>query len=923
MIYPEKPAKLAEESSPSSKRESDRLDTQHISFDKISMHRRNPSQLMYHPVTKIPFQGGQKENMGKPRCSLQGVCSLLNPGPFLSFNKAAGEDDMSDEQTEKSFSEFSVAGQGLYRLPRAFLNAHANLKMLDLRDNKFIEFPNEIFGLIALKVLRLDGNNIRTIPNSIVNLHNLQILTLAKNKLKILDPILLKLSELTALTLNDNELSEWPVWISEFHKLRLLHIQGNLSIENIPLSLGFCENLNELGCDWLAYILPNNSKLIKKGDNEIILSELKELCRKINQENENRINSERDSSKNMNKLKFTEFIQHFKEHTQFIKSRSSLHMASMWGHIGIVKQLTLDQNLINEKDEEGVTPFILAVKYEKFEIVNILLENQNLNVSESSEKYGSALHLAILKGQWEIAEKIIKHNKFDPNCKDNNGNTALHLMFIIFDQDPVSAQKICALLLSNPMTNPNEKNNNGIAAAHYAAKKNQRHAIQFALQINKTRVEKFDFTLKGGKQGLTVLHFLVIYSDIELINEVLQSGIDLFVTDNMGRTARDIIRNSIIGRLLLRYEKLYKQNLVLHRNEHESFTGRESNGRMATHPDNAFTKEINRACIPITRNPFTLEYDTEEIEGKEYDSPVKLEAYSTAGPLMFANIHKMNEPSENIPEYSQVCVQINDTNPTSLYDTLPVANRLHSTTTFGNGILTNQNIEQTQENGGGDTERMLGATFKRPSLFGPTSSIMMNTLANPKRIKDYNATIRCPKEERLLSENKFSTLYDAIMNGEISKSAQYRYMYHMFKAHTSESEDILLLLCEKLPKSNPLKSQLIYLLASFKCSRAAELLASINPDIMPISIQRELCNSKLLLKRSKNYLPIKYESKQQRQEGYRASLLSQTHQKFTKGFLSGLSGTNLFTHENGNVKGILNRQVPSFNIRKTMNYFIT
>lgn len=55
-----------------------------------------------------------------------------------------------------------------------------------------------------------------------------------------------------------------------------------------------------------------------------------------------------------------------------------------------------------------------------------------------------------------------------------------------------------------------------MASLHFAIKKNQKAAILFAINFNKSKSDnysKFDFNLRWGKFGWTGLHYAVVYSD--------------------------------------------------------------------------------------------------------------------------------------------------------------------------------------------------------------------------------------------------------------------------------------------------------------------------------------------------------------------------------------------------------------------------
>ncbi len=895
MTYPQKPDKRAEES-PSSKRETDRLDTQQIALEKVAIHRRNPSQLLFQQRLRGMPNSGPKL---LPRCSLQGTCSLLNPqnhprGPVPETTEDPGE--LSD----KSYFDASLRSQELFRLPRTFSATHFNLKSLDLRDNKFADVPPEIFGLATLHSLRLDGNLIRSLPPALAQMSHLRMLTASKNQIRRLDPSLGRLAELSVLVLSENLLNEWPAWLCRaFSRLTILHLHGNSAISSIPLTFSCMQQLGELSFDWFCYIDEVAGKTLKGTQGAQYIAETRGLCRAI-QEDPGQKQS----------CSFTDFILHFsrgKPSTKYAKGRTALHLAAMWGHLGVAKELIgREDGSVNVRDCESATPLLVAIRHNRFDVVNALLDSSEVEVSANNAKYGTALHLSVLKGWWELCERLIAHPSLDPNAKDNNGNTVLHLLFAIFGQEPIIISKLCTSILNNPFTDVNTRNANNMTPLHYAAKKNQRQAIQFALEWNKSSAKAFNFGAKGGKQSFPVLHFLSVYADIELINEVLRSGVDIFQTDAVGRTARDLVRNSITGRLLLKYENVARKAYLRKVASSGTATGRECSGRLATCPDQEEGEvqslrpdlravNINRAMLSPDKDAAAhAQHEADDLTDdneNEYNSPVQLAAYTTAGPLLFEDIHRMN--CEDRDEFPRVQIR---SSPMFEFN--------------GNAEKEGDKPEEI------DTERMSGGVFKRPSLAGDLRKEAPEN-AFSKTCK-FNIVTQVSPDDRILTDNQFAELYQAIMNSTVSRATQYRYVYHIFRKYTYESEQILLLLLERLGERDFLKSEIAYLLGMLKSQKVRGLLSDSPPSLAPL--HHELLNARPETRQRTNYLPIKYEAKQRRMETLRASLCRGNGFAQTQ-CLKGMASALVQSQGQNTDKKCVFRHIPSMSIRKTMNYF--
>ncbi len=77
---------------------------------------------------------------------------------------------------------------------------------------------------------------------------------------------------------------------------------------------------------------------------------------------------------------------------------------------------------VNERNESGFTPLILAVYRSNNEVAKFLVDS-GADVNASSGM-GTALMAAIVKGNTEMALYLLDH-KADPNLKDDKGMTAL------------------------------------------------------------------------------------------------------------------------------------------------------------------------------------------------------------------------------------------------------------------------------------------------------------------------------------------------------------------------------------------------------------------------------------------------------------------------------------------------------------------
>ena len=112
--------------------------------------------------------------------------------------------------------------------------------------------------------------------------------------------------------------------------------------------------------------------------------------------------------------------------------QTPLMYASRRGHIEVARQL-LDQGAaINLESLRGRTAMLEAVMENQEEIVKVLLGKQDLEINavNSKEHSRTALMLAAYLGHSTIVGSLLTHSAIQPNLRDANGHTALHLAVI-------------------------------------------------------------------------------------------------------------------------------------------------------------------------------------------------------------------------------------------------------------------------------------------------------------------------------------------------------------------------------------------------------------------------------------------------------------------------------------------------------------
>ena len=105
---------------------------------------------------------------------------------------------------------------------------------------------------------------------------------------------------------------------------------------------------------------------------------------------------------------------------------SKLHMAIILGEIFLVKELLQSGHQVNCLTRRNISPLLLAVFFDRDEIVTLLLKN-GANPNQSSEPYfETPLQMAVIWGKGLAIEKMLNHGA-DLKSKVGTGCSVLHL----------------------------------------------------------------------------------------------------------------------------------------------------------------------------------------------------------------------------------------------------------------------------------------------------------------------------------------------------------------------------------------------------------------------------------------------------------------------------------------------------------------
>ncbi len=145
-----------------------------------------------------------------------------------------------------------------------------------------------------------------------------------------------------------------------------------------------------------------------------------------------------------------------------------------------------------------------------------------------------------------MLQKLLLEKNADPNIKDNDGNTPLHIA------SKTSEKAVSVLFSNNPKLDPNIQNNYGQTPLHLAV---DRCAIEI---VNLLLTNKADPNIKDI-DGNTPLHIATMFKDYnmysdysEIVKALLNKNANINIKNKNGNTPLDEAKN--------RYTQLEKKN---------------------------------------------------------------------------------------------------------------------------------------------------------------------------------------------------------------------------------------------------------------------------------------------------------------------------------------------------------------------------
>ncbi|XP_061699274.1 leucine-rich repeat-containing protein 57 [Syngnathoides biaculeatus] len=151
-------------------------------------------------------------------------------------------------ETSQKTGVFQLTGKGLLEFPEELQRLTANLRTVDLSDNKLEALPPSVGNYAQLRSLTLNSNRLSSLPSEIGKLKKLETLSLSTNRIQRLPPTVDQLKALRTLILAGNRISEFPTGLGALRHLDLLDLSRN-QIRSVPAEVSELQvieiNLNQ------------------------------------------------------------------------------------------------------------------------------------------------------------------------------------------------------------------------------------------------------------------------------------------------------------------------------------------------------------------------------------------------------------------------------------------------------------------------------------------------------------------------------------------------------------------------------------------------------------------------------------------------------------------------------------------------------
>ena len=227
---------------------------------------------------------------------------------------------------------------------------------------------------------------------------------------------------------------------------------------------------------------------------------------------------------------------------------------NFWTMVGVGNLQAVKQHLakgldINAKNKDGVTALQIATLLGQYEIAELLVQ-KGADVNTKANDGTTALHSAAFLGRYKEA-KLLLENRIDANIRNNDGATAIDILNLDWRTTQFVAQ-MSSLQVDKEKVEDGRNRIKKLLGQQVASIDNQSNQSDFVGQslheavlvgnlegvkrhiVVKSDLNQKDPNLQG--QGASALHIASIFGQLEIVELLIQAGVDLNQADREGST---------------------------------------------------------------------------------------------------------------------------------------------------------------------------------------------------------------------------------------------------------------------------------------------------------------------------------------------------------------------------------------------------
>ena len=561
--------------------------------------------IKYHKLEILPQMISKKEQKQKKNSTIENLPKKEKIANIYG--------ELQCMESQKKIKELIIHNQNIIKLSKNFFQNLSNIILLDLSNNSISKISKNILSFPNIKHLILNNNLISVIPFYLTELNYLEEIQLENNIIQLISITIQNFTCLKILNISCNKIEHIPVELGLIKNLEILLFDKN-NFTEIPTSLYYLKKLKRIRLEWFEYVHPNIDIDLK--DINLIQS-FKLVLKDRLLQSKIYIDFHTFLQKFSQDKLMDESINTFEtEKTEcYNNSNFDIFHALNNNYFGIIKSFIKDNpDIINSKDQNGKTPIYLAMHQGRREIYDFLLEKMNIKKFESENNSHNLLFRAIRMRNFPLLVKL--HNLgFSLDKVDEKGNNVFHILFSVFINNYDQCAQIGNYFIEQGLDNYNNKNKDGWAPIHIAAKHANFVCLDWIGFINKILLKKnkniIDINIKG-KKNWTALHLVISSYKYSECVKLLNLGGNVFDKNSDGRTPRYITNNFFLSKMLytkeynIYFKKYFKQGKIPEKNKikitNDNYYSYKVNNKLA----NVNYKNITQGILSLNNNNFNL-----------------------------------------------------------------------------------------------------------------------------------------------------------------------------------------------------------------------------------------------------------------------------------------------------------------------------